>query len=80
MTEMGSSKRDRVLNVRLIESEAAMLAALAEREGMSVSDWVRVTLRVEHALAFGQSGGKRRIRARGDDQGIPHARARGDHK
>lgn len=57
---MGTKPRDRVLNVRLIESEAAMLAALAEREGMSVSEWIRTTIRVQHALAF-----RGRKRARG---------------
>lgn len=57
---MGTKPRDRVLNVRLIESEAAMLTALAEREGMSLSEWIRTTIRVQHALAF-----SRRTRARG---------------
>lgn len=57
---MGTKPRDRVLNVRLIESEAAMLAALAEQEGMSLSEWIRTTIRVQHALAF-----RGRKRARG---------------
>ncbi|HEX2879431.1 MAG TPA: hypothetical protein VHO25_07830 [Polyangiaceae bacterium] len=37
-----------------------MLTALAEREGMSLSEWIRTTIRVQHALAF-----SRRTRARG---------------
>jgi uncharacterized protein (DUF1778 family) len=49
---MGTTTRTKALNVRLVQAEADMLAALAEREGMSVSDWVRTTIRVEHAIVF----------------------------
>ena len=53
-------KRERVLNVRLLDAETAMLASLAEREGLSVSEWIRNTIRVQHALAFAQSAPKRK--------------------
>ena len=56
------TKRDRVLNVRLTEAEVTMLGELARHEGLNVSDWVRTTIRVEHARTFrprGRKHGKR---------------------
>jgi hypothetical protein len=38
-------KRDRVLNVRLTEEEATMVAALAEYDGFAISSWVRHVIR-----------------------------------
>lgn len=49
---MTETPRDRVLNVRLTEAEVNMLGELAGHEALSVSDWVRMTIRVEHARAF----------------------------
>lgn len=44
--------RNRLLNVRLLETETAMLAELAAAEHVSVSEWIRNVIRREHALAF----------------------------
>lgn len=38
------------MNVRMLETEVAMLVALAEREGVSQSEWVRNMVRREYAL------------------------------
>jgi predicted HicB family RNase H-like nuclease len=47
---MVERKREKLLNVRLLESETDMLAELAEREGVTVSEWIRNVIRVQHAL------------------------------
>jgi predicted HicB family RNase H-like nuclease len=47
------SNRTKALNVRMLESEAAMLADLATHEGVSISEWVRNIIRREHALTLG---------------------------
>lgn len=52
---MVERKRTQVLNVRLLEAETDMVNALAEREGLSVSEWIRTVIRREHALAFAAS-------------------------
>lgn len=47
---------------RLTEAEVTMLGELARHEGLNVSDWVRTTIRVEHARTFrprGKKHGKR---------------------
>lgn len=49
---MAETARDRVLNVRLTDAEVGMLGELAGHEALSVSDWVRMTIRVEHARTF----------------------------
>lgn len=49
---MVERKRDRALTVRMLEIELDMLAALAEQEGVSVSEWIRNTIRREHVLTF----------------------------
>ena len=49
---MPERKRARVLNVRLAEEETTMLAALAEQDGLSVSDWVRRAIRTSFRRAF----------------------------
>jgi uncharacterized protein (DUF1778 family) len=50
---MVERKRTRNLNVRMLDDELAMLDAIAEREGISVSDWVRQTVRAAFRKAFG---------------------------
>jgi len=49
---MVERKRERVLNVRLAEDETRMVAALAELDGLNISDWVRRTIRVAFRKAF----------------------------
>lgn len=57
---MVERKRERLLNVRMLDAETDMLARLADREGLSVSEWIRNTIRVQYALAFGQRSAKRK--------------------
>lgn len=52
-------KRDRALTVRMLEAEVGMLAELADRDGVSVSEWIRNTIRKEHVLAFSAKPSKR---------------------
>lgn len=42
-------ERDRRLSIRIAEEEWQMLKALAEREGLSASDFVRVFIRRAYA-------------------------------
>jgi hypothetical protein len=49
---MKVEKRGRVLNVRLADEEVSMLAALAEHDGLGVSDWVRRTIRTMFRKEF----------------------------
>lgn len=42
---MVERKRQRVLNVRLGDDEIEMITRLADYDGISVSDWVRQTIR-----------------------------------
>lgn len=49
---MPERTRNRLLNVRLLETEHAMLAELAEAEQVTISEWIRNVVRREHALAF----------------------------
>jgi hypothetical protein len=44
--------RDRVLNVRMTDDEDRMLKALAEHQGMSISDVIRQYVRRAFAEAF----------------------------
>jgi uncharacterized protein (DUF1778 family) len=46
-------ERPKRLNVRITHEEWSMLEALADREGMSASDYVRQFIRRAHATAFG---------------------------
>jgi hypothetical protein len=48
---MVERKREKLLNVRMLEAEMTMLSELAERDGVSVSEWVRNVVRREHSLA-----------------------------
>jgi uncharacterized protein (DUF1778 family) len=45
--------REKRINVRVSAEETAMLAALAEREGLSQSDVLRLFIRRAYAEAFG---------------------------
>jgi hypothetical protein len=45
------SDRDKRLNIRVTEEEAEMLRGLAEREGLSAADVVRLFIRRAHAEA-----------------------------
>jgi hypothetical protein len=58
-TNMVDRKRERALNVRMLDAETEMLAKLAEREGVSVSEWIRNAIRVQYTLAFGAPKPKR---------------------
>jgi hypothetical protein len=55
-SEMAARKRPRLLNVRMLDAETEMLSQLAVRDGVSVSEWVRNTVRTQHAVAFSDSG------------------------
>lgn len=55
---MVSRNRKNVLNVRMLEAETTMLAELADADGVSVSEWVRNTIRVQHALRFSKPAPK----------------------
>jgi uncharacterized protein (DUF1778 family) len=45
-------ERDKTLNVRVTEDEDRMLKALAEHQGMSISDVIRQFIRRAFAEAF----------------------------
>ncbi len=51
--------RDRHLAIRTSAEEAAMLKALAEAEGISQSDYVRLFIRRSYAEKFGAKKPKR---------------------
>ena len=53
-------KRQKLLTVRTNETEMDMVHALADLEGLSVSEWVRNMIRREHILAFGPRPTKRK--------------------
>ena len=44
--------RSKVLNVRITDDEERMAKALAEHQGLSLSDVIRQLLRQAYALAF----------------------------
>jgi hypothetical protein len=48
-------ERDRRLSIRIADNEWDMLKALAEREGLAVSDYVRLFIRRSHSEAFGDA-------------------------
>jgi hypothetical protein len=51
--------RDRRLSIRIAEDEWQMLHALAEKEGVSASDYVRLFIRRTHADVFGTTKPRR---------------------
>ena len=55
-------KRLKLLTVRTNEAEMDMVQAVADDEGLSVSEWVRNIIRREHTLLL---AARRRKRARG---------------
>lgn len=44
---------ERNLNIRVSDAERAMLVAVAEREGLTASAWLRRVIRMAYADAFG---------------------------
>ena len=64
--------------MRIAESERAMLRELAERDGISSSDVVRVLIRRAHAAAFGRpqrrSAPKRSAKKASARKGARHGR------
>lgn len=46
-------KRDRRLSMLISDDEHSMMQALAELEGVSVSDYIRMFVRRQHAEKFG---------------------------
>jgi hypothetical protein len=55
---MVERRRDKLLNVRVLDAEMEMLGELAERERVSMSEWIRNNIRKEHAL-LGAKAAKR---------------------
>lgn len=41
------------MTVRMLDAETQMVSDLAERECVTVSEWIRNIIRREHLLAFG---------------------------
>jgi hypothetical protein len=56
---MAPATRDRQFRIRLDETELAMLHALAERDGISASDFVRQFVRRSYAATFGEKPPKK---------------------
>ncbi len=52
---MAERRRVKTLNVRMLDDELSMIDAMAEREGISISDWVRQTVRASYRKAFGET-------------------------
>lgn len=46
-------ERPRRLSIRIADDEWTMLYALAETEGITASDYIRLFIRREHAVRFG---------------------------
>jgi hypothetical protein len=55
---MVERRREKLLNVRVLDAEMQMLGELAHREGVSMSEWIRNSIRKEHAL-LGAKAAKR---------------------
>ena len=51
---MSPIERDLMFHVRMADEERRMLEALAEEEGISASDWVRITIRRSFTEHFGR--------------------------
>lgn len=51
---MAPLTRDKRINFQASEAEQEMLRQLAEREGVSMSDYVRQLIRRAHAATFGE--------------------------
>jgi hypothetical protein len=50
---MSPIERDLMFHVRMADDERRMLEALAEQEGVTASDWVRITIRRSFTDRFG---------------------------
>lgn len=57
--------RDDVFRFKIAADERQMIEALAERDGLSGSDVLRLLVRRAHAKAFGDSAERPRARRRG---------------
>ena len=57
---MAPLQRDQIFQLRMTAEEKKMLAALAEREGLTASDKVRQWVRREYSAAFGAEPGAKR--------------------
>ena len=51
-TTVARQTRDRIIGVRMNQQEAAVVEALAEETGLSMSDVVRLAVRKAHAPRF----------------------------
>lgn len=49
---MNAVERTETLTIRIAAGEKAMLRALADRDGITVSDWLRLTIRRAYSEAF----------------------------
>ena len=49
---MTSIERDRVFRARMSSDEIAMLRELADKRGVTASDYIRLTIRELHAVTF----------------------------
>jgi hypothetical protein len=47
-------ERSKQLTIRIAIEEIAMLKTLADREGISVSDWIRMRARREYFALYGE--------------------------
>jgi predicted HicB family RNase H-like nuclease len=47
---MVERRREKLLNVRMLDTEMEMLGELAQRERVSMSEWIRNCIRREHAM------------------------------
>jgi hypothetical protein len=47
-------ERSKQLTIRIALEEIAMLKTLADREGISVSDWIRMRARREYFALYGE--------------------------
>ena len=50
---MDKELHDGTVTIRIGKSERAMLDALAARDGLSISGWLRMTIRRNHIEVFG---------------------------
>jgi hypothetical protein len=57
---MAPIAREKRLNILVTEAEQQMLQALADRDGITASDYVRMFIRRAHAEAFGEQPTKPR--------------------
>jgi uncharacterized protein (DUF1778 family) len=56
---MNALERTETLTIRIAQTEKDMLQALADKDGLSRSDWLRLTIRRAYADAIGEKLPKR---------------------